>query len=650
MTQNKIKLLFTFLLVFIAFSSKAYTERKFLVGDRTVDDLEKVIIKDRSWVNYPDYQDRDGWNKLMGNLQKDYIEEGEKYLDYQWQVVKATDYLAFERTGNRSAMEKPLGNNNNALISMILAELAEGKGRFLDQIINGVFHTCEMTSWSASAHNILQESKRPLPSYDDIVFDLGAGDMGNMLAWTYYFFKDSFDKVDPEISRRLKHELEVRILDVYRNASFWWMAKDYDGHMLNNWNPWCNSNALIVMMLIEDNPKKLAEGIYMTMDSVDKFLGYINYDGACEEGPAYWGHAVGKTLDYLCLLQTITGGKIDIFDNPMIKNMGEYICHSYVGDGWVVNFADASARININPYTVYRYGRAIKSEPMEHFASYLFRRKNTKYNKDTAPFMGRDLLATLYALSVHNELKNVEPGLVSIPYSWYPDTEFCYISNDNLFFAAKGGHNDESHNHNDVGTFTIWNNNLPILIDVGVGTYTAKTFSSQRYSIWSMQSKYHNLPMPNGVMQKYGKKYKAKNIKTSPKSFSIDIANAYPKEAKVKKWVRNYNVVRNGVRLQDNFEMESAESPNVISFMTWGNVSCPKDGVVNLKITDGTKESEAVLHYNKKDFDLEIEEVVLEDPRFIHIWGKSVYRLAFTAKNLKKRGSYKFFVEVPKNN
>ncbi|MCG8499689.1 MAG: heparinase II/III-family protein, partial [Firmicutes bacterium] len=62
-----------------------------------------------------------------------------------------------------------------------------------------------------------------------------------------------------------------------------------------------------------------------------------------------------------------------------------------------------------------------------------------------------------------------------------------------FFFAAKGGYNDKSHNHNDVGNFVLYYNGYPVFIDVGVGTYTAKTFSNKRYEIWTMQSEYHNL-------------------------------------------------------------------------------------------------------------------------------------------------------------
>lgn len=156
-------------------------------------------------------------------------------------------------------MESPFDSNNYAIVQLLLAELAEGKGRFMDQLINGIFHTCEMTSWALSAHLPRQPSHRSLPAYDYDMIDLTAGDLGNILSWAYYFMHDEFDKIDPEIAKRLYHELDKRIMQPYlKDDSFWWLAADYkEGDMINNWNPWCNSNALMTFMLLENDRQRL---------------------------------------------------------------------------------------------------------------------------------------------------------------------------------------------------------------------------------------------------------------------------------------------------------------------------------------------------------------------------------------------------------
>lgn len=610
----------------------AYTERNILQNKTSKEELKTFIVTDQKWVTYPDYGNRNEWDKLFGESKKTVIEKGEKCLDYEWQVVKATDYLEFERTGNRQIMEKPFGDNNQAIMQLLLAELAEGKGRFIDQLINGVFHTCEMTSWALSAHLITQPSHRALPDSQYQLIDLTAGDLGGLLSWTYYFMHDEFDKIDPEISKRLYRELDKRIMTPYlENNNFWWLAWNYKGQMVNNWNPWCNSNALMTFMLLEDNPDRLSDAVYRSMISVDRFLNYVHSDGACEEGPSYWGHASGKALDYLVLLEYITNGKISVFDNSQIKSMGEYIAKSYVGNGWVVNFADASAKGGGDPYLIYRYGKAVDSDELKQFASML-------NSKNGISFTGRDVFRTLEALRISDELANYTEKYKSSNFTWYPETEFCYLRNDKAFFAAKGGYNDESHNHNDAGTFSLWVNNTPVIIDAGVGTYTKQTFSSERYSIWTMQSNYHNLPMINGVPQKYGRKFKANDAKASKNSFSVEIASAYPDEAAVESWVRSYKFSKNSLTISDDFRLSESKSPNVINFMTWGDVDIQNNGIVFITI-DGVK---VKLNYDSDLFELKKETVEISDKRLSDVWGNKIYRLSFTSKANNLSGHYSF--------
>lgn len=610
----------------------AYTERNILQNKTSKEELKTFIVTDQKWVTYPDYGNRNEWDKLFGESKKTVIEKGEKCLDYEWQVVKATDYLEFERTGNRQIMEKPFGDNNQAIMQLLLAELAEGKGRFIDQLINGVFHTCEMTSWALSAHLITQPSHRALPDSQYQLIDLTAGDLGGLLSWTYYFMHDEFDKIDPEISKRLYRELDKRIMTPYlENNNFWWLAWNYKGQMVNNWNPWCNSNALMTFMLLEDNPDRLSDAVYRSMISVDRFLNYVHSDGACEEGPSYWGHASGKALDYLVLLEYITNGKISVFDNSQIKSMGEYIAKSYVGNGWVVNFADASAKGGGDPYLIYRYGKAVDSDELKQFASML-------NSKNGISFTGRDVFRTLEALRISDELANYTEKYKSSNFTWYPETEFCYLRNDKAFFAAKGGYNDESHNHNDAGTFSLWVNNTPVIIDAGVGTYTKQTFSSERYSIWTMQSNYHNLPMINGVPQKYGRKFKANDAKASKNSFSVEIASAYPNEAAVESWVRSYKFSKNSLTISDDFKLSESKSPNVINFMTWGDVDIQNNGIVFITI-DGVK---VKLNYDSDLFELKKETVEISDKRLSDVWGNKIYRLSFTSKANNLSGHYSF--------
>ena len=624
------------LIVFVFLSCikvAAYTERNFLQHVAAQESLAECLVLNQKWVQYPSYKVREGWSRFLGEYKDEIIKNGESLLGYTWKVVKATDYLEFERSGNREIMERPFDDNNQAIVRLMLAELAEGRGRFIDQLINGVFHTCEMTSWALSAHLVTQPTHRALPTPIYPLIDLTAGDLGSLLSWVYYFMHEEFDKIDPEISRRLYRELDERIMKPYlNNDSFWWLAANYKGQMVNNWNPWCNSNCLMTFMLLENDVDRLSKAVSRSMQSVDKFLNYVHSDGACEEGPSYWGHASGKCLDYLVLLNRITGGKISIFDNPQIKAMGEYIARSYVGNGWVVNFADASAKGGGDPYLIYRYGKAVKSDILKQFAS--MQNKGSKIS-----FRGRDLFRILEAFLVEDELCAYQEAYTGVSYTWYPETEFCYVRNKKAFFAAKGGYNDESHNHNDAGSFSLWVNNMPVIIDAGVGTYTRQTFSSERYTIWTMQSNYHNLPMINGVPQKYGRQYKATEVKATKNSFSANIATAYPDEAGVKKWIRSYTMRSGALVISDRFELNEIKKENVINFLSWGDIII-KDGVIEISV-NGVK---GTLKYDTKMFKVKKKCVKLTDKKLSSVWGAEVYRLSFIAKEKEQKGCYTFTI------
>lgn len=618
----------------------AYTERNLLQNSVTKEQLKEALVMNGAWVPYPAYSDREGWNSLLNDEDRQtLIKAGEKMLDYKWQVIRATDYLEYERSGERNIMQNPYEANRKAINVLMMAELAEGKGRFIDQLINGVFFSCEMTSWVLSAHLPRQSTKRSMPDWREQIIDLGSGNYGSILAWVYYFFHDTFDKADPVISLRLRHELQERILDPYmENDREWWMAFYWKpGEIINNWNPWCNSNVLQCYLLLENDRDKLTDAVWRTMQSVDKFINFVKSDGACEEGTSYWGHAAGKMYDYLQILSDGTNGKVSLFNNPMIRRMGEYISRSYVGDGWVVNFADASAKGGGDAPLIYRYGRAVGSEEMMQFAAYLLKGK-----RPTIP-LGNDAFRTLQCVLLNKELEQTKPAHNVPACTWYPETEFCYLTNNSgWFLATKGGFNNESHNHNDAGTFSLYINNTPMLIDAGVGTYTRQTFSSERYSIWTMQSNYHNLPMINGVPQRFGQEYKATNVvcKEKQRFFSADISTAYPEEAAVNSWTRSYKLENKRLVITDKFSLKETKAANQVNFLVWGDIDISKAGEISIKVGD----EHATLEY-PTNFKATLETIELPDTRLSNVWGKQIYRIVLIDTQKKLEGNYKFIIK-----
>ncbi len=630
------------LAVYIPFPASAYDKRDLLQQKASLQQVRSALLEPSEWVPYPAYSDRRAWEQLTDPFREEQLKVGERYLDYEWKVIRLTDYLDYSRTGARTTMQDPFGSNCNALSALVLAELCEGKGRFIDQIANGVWMFTEMTSWVLSAHlSSAQSSKLAIPDFREQGIDLTSGDMGSFMAWVYYFFKEPFDQINPLIAERIKVNIQDRILTPFRERSdFWWQAFQLKpGGMVNNWNPWCNFNVLTCFLLMETDPDKRAAGVYRAMVSTDEFINYTHADGACEEGPSYWGHAAGKLYDFLQILSYASNGTLSVFQEPIIKNMGEYIANSYIGNGWVVNFADASARGGGDAGVIFRYGKAVNSPVMQRFAAYLNNRRPERVIR-----AGRDLFRALEDFRYTPQLQEQQPALPAFKAVWYPETEFCYLKNDNgFFFAAKGGNNAESHNHNDIGTFSLYIDATPVFIDAGVGTYTRETFSSARYTIWTMQSDYHNLPKINNASQAAGAAYRSRNVTFDEKKpmLSMDISGAYPEQAGVREWRRSYTFNKKGeFVLDDAFTLHNATAPNQVNFMVSEQPDISQPGIVQLKAGD----KQVKLRYDAAQLAPEIETVPQPDPRLSNVWGKALYRITFNARKLAQKGHYQFIV------
>ena len=620
-------------------AAMAAAERNLLVKSTTKEQLSSALVKDTKWIKFPSYKDRQAWESFPQSVRQSIIQKGEAVLNFDWPIVKATDYLEFTRSGNRDIMQKPQNDRQQAIRDLAMAELVEGKGRFIEPLINGVWAICEQSSWLLSAHIGLQKRNYGLPDADDIVIDLAAGNIGAMLAWIHYFLAPEFDKVNPLISAKIRREIKTRILDpYYTREDMWWMGFDGgNGGMVNNWNVWVNHNAMQCILLMETDQAKRTEGIYKAMRSIDKFINYYPNDGYCDEGPSYWGHAGGKLFECLDLLHQATNGKVDIYGDNVVRDIGRYIYRAYVSDPYFVNFADAGAKGSIYSGLVYRYGKAIKDETMQGFASFYANKRNMA---ETAPT--GTIEVSIQDMIDAKEIVNFNGKEPLIKECWLAESQFVVArdkenSREGFFFAAKGGHNEESHNHNDVGTCILYYNGLPVLVDVGVGTYTRQTFSNERYSIWTMQSGYHNLPVINGVDQKNGKIYAARNatFKSSSNTadYSVDITNAYPPEAKVKSWRRGYKLQRGkSFTISDQYSLLENNGKNAIHFMTSCQATIVKPGLIRLESEGFALE----MSYNASAINARIENIEINDQRLKTAWNDKITRvmLDITGKGL----------------
>jgi len=617
-------------------------ERRQLQSNWTPAKLAAALIPPTQWKHFPTASDRAVWDKVTPPLRARCMNDGEAALGQPWPVLPAVLYLDYKRTGTRARYEKHNRERRQRLKNLVVAECLENKGRFLDDIANGIWAICEESSWCWPAHISVQKAGVDLPDTSEPIVDLFAADTGSLIAWTWYLLNPCLDKVSPLIRQRAAREVEARILVPFeKRTDLWWMGLDPKMQRpMNNWNPWINSNCLTCVLLMASEPKR-SMLVHKALRILDRFLDSYSSDGGCDEGPGYWNHAGGSMFENLELLHSASAGRIDFFSMPLVGEIGRYIYRAHIDKDWYTNFADASARAGVQGDLIHRYGARIKDPAMQAHGAYVVS-LDEKPLDSAAGCIDRQVSAIFNWDRLH-----MTPPRAPYARDVFLQQSHFFVarrkagSSEGFYIAAQGGHNNESHNHNDVGNFIVCLDGRPLLIDIGVETYTAKTFSSRRYEIWTMQSAWHNCPTVNGVMQNAGRRFEATAVSASADdakaAFSLNLERAYPAEAGIRSWKRTLSLdrTRDAVTLEDRWTLERA-SLLEFSFITHLQVAA-SPGVVAIG-------SLAKLHHDPV-YNAVIDIQAVDDARLEPVWGKQIARVRLTRKDAPSSGQAIFRIE-----
>lgn len=547
-------------------------------------------------------------------MRQSYIQYGTQYLGKSWTVLPWTVFAENKINGNRVNYERLCFEKRRQLAALVMAEVMEGKGRFTHDIIDGIGSFCQETWWGIPAH---YSKAIPLTELQEV--DLFNAETASLIVWTRYMLEKQFDAFSPDLCKRIDREIERRILKPALANNYWWKTAGM------NWNPWICSNWLTCVLVCEKDEARKAEAIAQIKKATQTFIDAYPEDGGCDEGPGYWDRAAASMFEVMRLLN-------DGADNPKVRKMAAYAYKMYIGNDYCANFADAHEnkavqQINI----VYPFGLWLGDKTMREFGAYLGRQKHilenpaALYDKSgNFPTLGRELMFLRHIRDFIAETPR-EPLLKDV---WLPDLQIMTARRGHLFVAVKGGHNGESHNHNDVGSFVVYAKNEPLFIDPGVGEYTAKTFGKDRYDIWTMQSQYHNLPQINGVDQKDGKQYGAKVVSHKDGLLTLDIAGAYPQEAAVKSWKRTISTTKSGITITEDYALSEYRQPSCLMFIT-----LQPDALQHI-------------HFDADKLSASMEDISNQlDPLLQGMWGKRMYRIILTIKSTNINGSIRYTIK-----
>jgi hypothetical protein len=233
--------------------------------------------------------------------------------------------------------------------------------------------------------------------------------------------------------------------------------------------------------------------------------------------------------------------------------------------------------------------------------------------------------------------------------AWLPDVQLMTSRLSNgLFVAAHGGHNGESHNHNDVGDFIVYADGDPVIIDIGSGTYTAKTFSKERYDLWFNASAYHNLPTINGQQQYEGSSYRATGVSYKKDKggavLVMNIEKAYPSSADLKTWKRTITTAIRSITIADEFEAAKPVASLTQSFMTVCSVDISQQGKIIFTTAHGKK---VLLEYGKEwQATKEIMPLITEEELGLKVtWrNQTITRILLTLRSPAAKRKFQYIV------
>ncbi len=490
--------------------------------------------------------DREKGFSLAEDCRESTVKKAEALLDKKYPVLTACDYLFRFRTGDRAYYEGLYFQRREDLSYLVMAEKYEGKGRFTDKIMDLVWMMLEESTWVIPAHlnpNPVDTTHKLPYAYDgkrDYI-DLFAAATGALIAWTWYLMKDSLDAISPVINKRILEQLHDRIIVPFTEYTdtLAWMGNG-TFKWINNWCPWVTSNVLTVCALTEKDLDTRRRVVEIAFEALDKFTNIYAEDAACDEGPVYWGAACGALYNACLVLFDMTGGRVNAFRDPLMKKMGEFFPQAYICEGRFLNFSDAKSKLTVTNSWGYDWAILSDSTLMKEFWEFAY-----KHSPDQLDIVDYNMPYRFFRMMGMDPIPERD-SFAAAEKCFFPslDLSICRDNTDpqkGLFLSLKGHHNSASHNHLDVGNFVVFCDAKPIFIDAGVGTYTARTFNNERYSIWAMRSEYHNLPTVNGINQRPGRGYAARNAQFDEKTgkLTLDLAPAYPTDSQLTYYTRS---------------------------------------------------------------------------------------------------------------
>jgi hypothetical protein len=437
-------------------------------------------------------------------------------------------FRLFEASGDRATFERVYFDRRRRLAGLVLTTILDDTDAYLTTLNELLWEVCNEYTWSLPAHlpvGIDQVRESGIPPEQTV--DLFAAHTAHMLAEIVNLLAE---RLPDWMHYRVRIEIERRIFQpmFYEPRHFWWESASM------NWSAVCGGCVGMAALILVEDREQLAKMMDRIVRTMEYFLNGFGSDGGCPEGISYWVYGFGFFTYFVEMLSAFTAGRIDLLQSEHVKQIAAFPQIVSLGDEHFINFSDSPEKVVIHPGLGSRLTARLQQPipelkfPQFH-ADHIFRWGH----------LTRDLLWT----DVNALEQTVSEGSFSLhDLAWVVDRRIW--NGVTAAFAAKGGHNAEPHNHNDLGHFIIHLGGESLLTDLGAGFYTREYFREARYNFLHTGSHGHSVPLINGLPQKEGGNHLAIPLSyethSSGLAFALDLTRAYD-DPELETFVRRFD-------------------------------------------------------------------------------------------------------------
>lgn len=537
-------------------------------------------------------------NPLLSAVYNQVKPLADEFLTKPIEALPFNVFDLYRVNGSRKEFEALYFDRRRRLAALVVAALSDGLDSYRAGIENAIWAICDEYTWCLPAHLNSHD-----PSAEDEAFkhvDLFAAETAHALSEICHLLQD---RLDPQVVGRARREIMQRVLKPYMDVKrvFGWETATH------NWSAVCaGSVGMAAIYMIEDS-KVLMPVIQRVLGAMDYFLEGFTEEGACLEGLGYWYYGFGYFVYFAELLKQRTGGKVSLLMDEKVRRIAQFPQFCFLQDNHVANFSDCSRQNGIQIGIFSRLCEQFEelrvpsltylSLPVDHCGRFAAAMRDLVWANHT-------LLKERQGMPLRSDFLQEAQWFVSrceVEGRGESESENENERVGKLFsFAAKGGHNDEPHNHNDIGHFIWIEDGVRWFEDLGAGLYTKQYFGEERYSILCNSSAGHSVPIINGCFQSEGAQFSSQvlevDLSENKDRFKLELSAAY-EIPDLLKLERLFELDKRDGKLSitDAYEFQEQGSSITERFVTLHSPKIVSDGEIIVTTVQGQK---LKMHYD----------------------------------------------------